>query len=167
MVLQSNGLLALGCGSKRRESTIYIKYSELAVGSSNSSKSGSVNRARASTILENDLVFLHCTSGVKLRPSRIDAARASAASASTGSSHLYISSSLLLIASLSHHPCSCLGSVLTLPHSLDLSRWASSCISWTRSTSAFSAHCKAVVSSPVTSCSTCNIWQFLGIPSIA
>ena len=68
MVLQSDRLLAHG--SKRREATIYGK---LTVGSSSSSKSGSMNKARANAILmrhppENAFVFLSCISGVKLRP---------------------------------------------------------------------------------------------------
>ena len=68
MVLQSDRLLAWG--SKRQEA---MTYSKLTVGSSSSSKSGSMNKARASAILmrhppENAFVFLSCISGVKLRP---------------------------------------------------------------------------------------------------
>lgn len=68
MVLQNDMLLA--CASKRRQTTSYF---ELTVGSSSSSKSGSMNRARASAILmrhppENSFVRLRCISGVKLRP---------------------------------------------------------------------------------------------------
>lgn len=47
------------------------------------------------------------------------------------------------------------------------SRLASSSKSLVLSTSALRTHCKAIVSSPTTSCSTCNIWQLLGMPSIA
>jgi hypothetical protein len=64
-----NGIV-LACVSKRRKTDT---YSKLTVGSSSSSRSGSMNRARARAILmrhppENSLVRLRCISGVKLRP---------------------------------------------------------------------------------------------------
>ena len=56
--------------AREEKQTIYCK---LTVGSSSSSKSGSMNKARANAILmrhppENAFVFLSCISGVKLRP---------------------------------------------------------------------------------------------------
>ena len=46
-------------------------------------------------------------------------------------------------------------------------KWASSSKSWALSISVLRTHCNALVSSPTTSCSTCNIWQLAGIPSMA